>query len=122
MREQERGLLDAILADPDDDSLRRVYADWLDEHGEPERAEVIRLQLALANLGPERPVLRVETFNDYPYASKPHAHAYHPGPLPPGVVNGVLVDLVTLRGVPVGQGYRLQRATPQRFAGNTVGV
>src|SRR5262245_57047624 len=38
------GFLRAIAAAPDDDTHRLVYADWLDEHGEPERAEFIRLQ------------------------------------------------------------------------------
>jgi uncharacterized protein (TIGR02996 family) len=38
------GFLDAICADPDDDTPRLVYADWLEEHGEPERAEFIRCQ------------------------------------------------------------------------------
>jgi len=37
-------LLVAILAEPDDDTPRLVYADWLDEHDEPERAEFIRIQ------------------------------------------------------------------------------
>lgn len=40
-------LLKAILANPDDDLVRLVYADWLDEHGttdaEAARAEFIRL-------------------------------------------------------------------------------
>ncbi|AMV25488.1 hypothetical protein VT84_13905 [Gemmata sp. SH-PL17] len=35
-----------ICAEPDEDSHRLVFADWLDEHGEPERAEFIRLQIA----------------------------------------------------------------------------
>ena len=41
-------LLAAIRAAPDDDAPRLVYADWLDEHGQPERAEFIRLQCELA--------------------------------------------------------------------------
>jgi uncharacterized protein (TIGR02996 family) len=40
--------LRAILDDPDDDAPRLVYADWLDEHDDPERAEFIRIQCALA--------------------------------------------------------------------------
>src|SRR5215208_6798469 len=40
-------LLDAIRAAPDDDAPRLVYADWLDEHGQPERAEFIRVQCAM---------------------------------------------------------------------------
>jgi uncharacterized protein (TIGR02996 family) len=44
----EQKLLDAVLADPGDDAPRLVYADWLDEHDQPERAEFIRLQIELA--------------------------------------------------------------------------
>ena len=35
-----------IVNNPADDTVRLVYADWLDEHGEPERAEFIRVQIA----------------------------------------------------------------------------
>lgn len=34
--------LRAIAANPDDDTPRLVFADWLEEHGEPERAEFVR--------------------------------------------------------------------------------
>jgi uncharacterized protein (TIGR02996 family) len=43
--------LDTILKDPDDDTPRLVYADWLEEHGGPAgaaRAEFIRVQCRLA--------------------------------------------------------------------------
>src|SRR3954468_6061525 len=33
----------AILDQPDDDAPRLVWADWLDEHGDPDRAAVVRL-------------------------------------------------------------------------------
>ena len=39
-----------ILAHPDDDTPRLIYADWLDGHGEPERAEFIRVQCAIARI------------------------------------------------------------------------
>ncbi len=43
---------DAFLADivahPDDDAPRLIYADYLDDQGQPERAEFIRVQCALA--------------------------------------------------------------------------
>ena len=39
-------LFAAILARPDDDLPRLVYADWLDENGQPERAEFIRVECA----------------------------------------------------------------------------
>lgn len=41
-------LLAAVLADPDADLPRLVYADYLDDAGRPERAEFIRVQLARA--------------------------------------------------------------------------
>jgi uncharacterized protein (TIGR02996 family) len=44
----EQAFLDAIIAAPDDDAPRLIYADWLDEHGHAERAEFIRLQSELA--------------------------------------------------------------------------
>jgi uncharacterized protein (TIGR02996 family) len=49
----EKELLAGILDDPDDDAVRLVYADWLEEHGgenERARAEFIRLQLRRARL------------------------------------------------------------------------
>jgi uncharacterized protein (TIGR02996 family) len=36
--------LRAIAADPTDDTVRLAFADWLDVHGEADRAEFIRLQ------------------------------------------------------------------------------
>jgi uncharacterized protein (TIGR02996 family) len=42
---QDEAFLQAILEEPDDDTPRLVYADWLDENGDPDRAEFIRLQL-----------------------------------------------------------------------------
>jgi uncharacterized protein (TIGR02996 family) len=41
-------LLRTILDDPDDDTPRLAYADWLDEQGEAARADFIRLQVRLA--------------------------------------------------------------------------
>jgi uncharacterized protein (TIGR02996 family) len=37
-----------IVAHPEEDAPRLIYADWLDEHGQPDRAEFIRLQCRLA--------------------------------------------------------------------------
>jgi uncharacterized protein (TIGR02996 family) len=41
-------LFQAILDDPDDDALRLIYADCLEEDGRTARAEFIRVQVALA--------------------------------------------------------------------------
>jgi uncharacterized protein (TIGR02996 family) len=47
---QEQAFLRAVCENPEDDDVRLVFADWLDEHGEPERAEFIRLQIEQARL------------------------------------------------------------------------
>jgi len=39
-----------IIANPEDDTPRLIYADWLEEHGQHERAEFIRLQIAKGDL------------------------------------------------------------------------
>jgi uncharacterized protein (TIGR02996 family) len=39
-----------IRENPDDDTARLVFADWLDENGDPERAEFIRLQIELSRI------------------------------------------------------------------------
>jgi uncharacterized protein (TIGR02996 family) len=46
----DSAFLHAIQANPDDDAPRLVYADWLDEHGDHDRAEFIRAQIELARL------------------------------------------------------------------------
>ncbi len=45
MTPDRAALLAGIAADPDNDLRRLVFADWLDDHGEPARAEFIRLQI-----------------------------------------------------------------------------
>src|SRR3954451_19969395 len=51
----EAGFLRAVVADPADDAPRLVYADWLDDHGQPERAEFIRVQCELARTPADDP-------------------------------------------------------------------
>jgi uncharacterized protein (TIGR02996 family) len=55
---REPAFLQAIIEDPDDDAHRLVYADWLEDTGEPancDRAEFIRLQCRLAHLPDKAP-------------------------------------------------------------------
>src|SRR5262249_27967980 len=51
---QADAFVQAILDDPDDDSLRLIYADWLEERGDP-RGQFIRLQYALAGMDADDP-------------------------------------------------------------------
>jgi len=46
---EESAFLEALQADPADDTVRLVYADWLDEHAEPAKAEYLRLVATLAH-------------------------------------------------------------------------
>ena len=46
----QKPFLDAIIANPADDNVRLVFADWLQENGQEERAEFIRVQCELATL------------------------------------------------------------------------
>lgn len=49
-----RDLVRAVCENPDDDLPRLAYADWLDDHGDPARAEFIRVQVRLPQLGYDR--------------------------------------------------------------------
>lgn len=47
----EAALLAAVLAYPEDDAPRLIYADFLDEQGQSDRADFIRVQVHLAHWG-----------------------------------------------------------------------
>jgi uncharacterized protein (TIGR02996 family) len=47
---QDDAFLADIIANPDDDAPRLVYADWLEDHGQPDRAAFVRVQCQLARL------------------------------------------------------------------------
>jgi uncharacterized protein (TIGR02996 family) len=51
----EQPFLDAVFARYHDDGPRLIYADFLEDAGDPARAELIRHQLALARLADEDP-------------------------------------------------------------------
>jgi len=53
----DEAFLQAILESPEDDTPRLVYADWLDEHGDPARAEFIRLQCRIEDTSLDDPSL-----------------------------------------------------------------
>ena len=53
--DDERAFFDPIRDAPADDGPRLIYADWLDEHGQPDRAEFVRVQCALDRLADDDP-------------------------------------------------------------------
>ncbi len=58
----KEAFLQAVIENPDDDAPRLIYADWLEEQGESQRAELIRTQCELARLAEDdevrRPILQ----------------------------------------------------------------
>src|SRR4051812_17110474 len=50
--EQGQALFEAIRESPDDDAPRLIYADWLDDQGESDRAEFVRVQCEQSRLDP----------------------------------------------------------------------
>ena len=51
MDSARRTFLDEIIENPNDDDARLIYADWLEEQGDP-RGEFIRVQCELAQTDP----------------------------------------------------------------------
>src|SRR5436305_10451272 len=51
---QAEGFLRAIIEEPDDVGLRLIYADWLEERGDP-RGEFIRVQYQLEEVEEDDP-------------------------------------------------------------------
>jgi uncharacterized protein (TIGR02996 family) len=50
-----QAFLDDILAHPEDDTPRLIYADWLTDHGQQDRGEFIRVQIERARLAEDDP-------------------------------------------------------------------
>src|SRR5207249_4566878 len=55
VRMSEDAFLRAVAEQPADDGPRLVYADWLEEQGDADRAAFIRAQCELARLAPDDP-------------------------------------------------------------------
>ena len=89
----EESFLEDIRRHPEDDAPRLVYADWLDEHDEPERAEFIRLQCELARWGgwPEPDADDRPRFGDL-LARVGQLAGYHDGGWLPGWPAGLLTS------------------------------
>ncbi len=72
MTSDRDSFITGICESPEDDNLRLVYADWLEENGEADRAEFIRVQIAISLLRePEYKTARdlVPSIRNYPHGS-----------------------------------------------------
>ncbi len=58
INDDQEALYNTILNTPEDDAPRLVYSDWLEEHGEVERADFIRLQIKIARMTTDDPDYR----------------------------------------------------------------
>ncbi len=59
MKKEQEIFLEAIRMDPRDDFLRLAYSDFLEENGEAERGEFIRVQVELAQISAVDPLCHV---------------------------------------------------------------
>jgi len=78
MHPQEAAFVERVAADPEEDGPRLVFADWLDERGDP-RGEFIRVQVALARLPADDP--RADALRDREAALLARYHAAWSEPL-----------------------------------------
>ena len=84
-------LLRGVIEQAAEDAPRLVYADWLDEHGEADRAEFIRVQCELDALPPARPKLQAGVIA-YILGGAENEYATR-GAYPPGLKAGSVVDI-----------------------------
>lgn len=77
----EDALLAAIAAHPDEDTPRLMFADWLDEHDRPLRAEFIRLQCATKKPGRLSPGGHKKAARRLDELVRNHRRELIPGPL-----------------------------------------
>jgi uncharacterized protein (TIGR02996 family) len=67
----EAGFLDDIIAHPDDDAPRLIYADWLEDQGRDDQARFIRTQIELATSPYHQG--RLGRLHEWPGAARPGA-------------------------------------------------
>jgi uncharacterized protein (TIGR02996 family) len=116
----EQAFLAEILAQPDDDAPRLVFADWLDDHGEGDRAEFIRAQVELYRLpegDPRRPAL-VARVNELAVTRRKALLRGLPAVADLGVFHrGFLEEIALTARQFLSHGGRLRRGTPLRLLG-----
>jgi uncharacterized protein (TIGR02996 family) len=112
---EEEAFLLAISTVPDDSTIRLVYADWLEDHGDP-RAEFVRLQVRLREMpadDPSRPQLQAREQELRPGCS-PYWLAKLDAPVW-CVVGNIVSARPVAQGEPPRQGTRLFRPNAKVF-------
>jgi uncharacterized protein (TIGR02996 family) len=102
----------AIWAAPDDDLPRMVFADWLDEHDDPDAAHFLRLLCACRTCPPDVDQLRPLVAQLRRTMVKlPPEFVENACPVPPAVVIGPWVDVDRLANHVVLDFIRMRRRT-----------
>lgn len=121
-------LIASMRAKPEEDTPRLAYADLVEERGEHDRAELIRVQVARARLNP-RPVLRV--FRQFAVGEGGHGQAEFRGDFvgAPGLrlTPGLTFDAVvgTKPGEPLktrAVGCVIERLNPPMYESGTISL
>ncbi len=84
MTSTRAGLLQTILANPDDDDSRLIFADFLEDQGEARYAQFIRTQVKLARVPEYDPFWLQCRFQDWEMIFG-HSFEKERPPLPPGI-------------------------------------
>jgi uncharacterized protein (TIGR02996 family) len=111
----EEYFLRAISASPDDNLVRLVYADWLDERDDP-RGELVRLQVHLRQLPPDDQ--HRHQLERRERELRVGCHPYWLARLDPPVwcaVGNIVTDRHAVEGEPQRQGTRLFRPNAKVF-------
>jgi uncharacterized protein (TIGR02996 family) len=94
----QTALLRAICENPDDDTVRLAYADWLEEHDDPTRADFIRTQIEFHRTSPGDPLYRYVLWRNLAFEKRYTAELRAELPVWPGVdfgnhIRGFVEDL-----------------------------
>ncbi|HEY1065655.1 MAG TPA: TIGR02996 domain-containing protein, partial [Pirellulales bacterium] len=119
----EAAFLAAIDVDPLDDARRLIYADWLDEQGEPAAAEFLRAELDLANASPAADDLaprRERLWQAWATVDRRRFHEFtqprrmraNPTSYPAGWPVKSVADLLVFNGLAIDAGYANLPALP----------
>ncbi len=99
----ERDFLAAICAAPEDDGVRLVYADWLDEQGEALQAEYIRTAVEFSKIKDEQDSRREALFDREQELERLHSESWRQrlaSYLPAHLQSWCWSDLHFVRGLP----------------------
>lgn len=99
-KDEMPALMSGILADPEEDAPRLVFADWLEDHDEPSRAQHIRAQCRAARLAVGTPG-RASLVAEAKRLEKKHLSEWL-GPLDPESIGDPLTGSRFKRGLLAG--------------------